>query len=181
MVESTQVTIGASSSTDSVPSRSVLGTAESASSQGEDVNGGSPDGYQHDTQSGWSVILTGSRSISDVVSTSGAEMLLANAIEDSGFEVSEVVSGTARGGDQLGEKWAERRGIPIERFPADWDSHGRSAGPIRNQQMIEYADALVAVHVGDSKATGDKIDKARSTLGRERVEVVNIGGLSQWC
>ena len=51
----------------------------------------------------------------------------------------EVVSGTAKGADSCGEAWARIHGIPVRRFPADWNTHGRSAGPIRNNQMAEYA------------------------------------------
>lgn len=59
------------------------------------------------------------------------------------ISVSEVVSGGAIGVDSDGEAWAERNGIPVERFPADWKAHGRAAGPIRNRKMAEYADAVV--------------------------------------
>jgi hypothetical protein len=57
--------------------------------------------------------------------------------------IREVVSGGAFGADAGGESWAKKRGIPIKRFPADWKTHGRAAGPIRNRQMAEYADAVV--------------------------------------
>jgi hypothetical protein len=78
-----------------------------------------------------------------------------NAIEDSGFEmdITEVVSGTARGVDQMGERWAIANRIPIRRFPADWEKHGRSAGFRRNIQMADYADALIAVWDGQSHGT----------------------------
>jgi len=56
--------------------------------------------------------------------------------------ITEVVSGAAPGADAQGEEWAESKGIPVRRFPADWKAHGRGAGPIRNVQMAEYADAV---------------------------------------
>ena len=56
----------------------------------------------------------------------------------------EVVSGTARGADKLGEEWAKANDYPITHFPADWKKYGKMAGPQRNQKMAEYADALVA-------------------------------------
>lgn len=58
--------------------------------------------------------------------------------------IREVVSGGARGADSCGEEWAESRGIPVTRFPADWKGLGPPAGPIRNCMMAEYADALIA-------------------------------------
>lgn len=72
----------------------------------------------------------------------------------------QIVSGTARGADQLGERYAEKWNIPLKRFPADWDKHGKAAGHIRNQEMAEYADVLVAFWDGESKGTKSMIDKA---------------------
>ena len=69
----------------------------------------------------------------------------------------ELVSGGAQGADFLGEKYALENGIPIKHFPADWDKHGRAAGPIRNQQMADYADVLIAVWDGQSKGTKNMI------------------------
>lgn len=59
------------------------------------------------------------------------------------LEITEVVSGGAKGADTGGEEYAEERGIPIIRFNADWDKHGKAAGPIRNREMANYADAVV--------------------------------------
>lgn len=78
---------------------------------------------------------------------------LASVLASLGWKITEVVSGGCRGIDQLGEAWARERGIPVKVFPADWDRHGRAAGPIRNQQMAEYADALVAFWDGRSRGT----------------------------
>ena len=71
-----------------------------------------------------------------------------------------VVSGTARGSDQLGEQWAHERNVKATQFPADWDQHGKSAGYIRNEEMADYADALVAFWDGTSKGTKHMIDIA---------------------
>lgn len=57
--------------------------------------------------------------------------------------VDEVVSGGAPGADGCGERWATARGIPVRRFLADWKRYGRGAGPIRNREMAQYADAVV--------------------------------------
>ena len=57
--------------------------------------------------------------------------------------ITEVVSGCCPTGvDKMGETWAEIESIPIKRFPADWDKHGRAAGPIRYKQMAEHSDIL---------------------------------------
>lgn len=75
-------------------------------------------------------------------------------------QITEVVSGRARGADRFGEIWAGRRGIPIKQFPANWNKHGKAAGAIRNQQMAEYGDALVAIWDGKSRGTKIMIDMA---------------------
>lgn len=109
-----------------------------------------------------SVIVAGSRSIEEYDKTQHAiERTFEHAVEQSlAADVLEVVSGTADGPDSHGETWASRRGVPVERFPADWDEHGKAAGPIRNQQMAEYADVLVAVWDGESSGTENMIDTA---------------------
>lgn len=99
------------------------------------------------------VIVAGSRTIRDRV-------LVDKAIKDSGFEITELVSGCAQGVDQLGEWWANRNKIPIRKFPAVW-SMGRSAGIQRNIQMANYAEALIAVWDGTSRGTKHMIDEAR--------------------
>ena len=50
----------------------------------------------------------------------------------------EVVSGGARGTDKLGEQFANKYSIKLTIFPADWNTYGKSAGYIRNEQMIKY-------------------------------------------
>jgi len=68
--------------------------------------------------------------------------------------ITEVVSGRATGVDRVGEIWASHRGIPIKFFPAEWSKHGKAAGPIRNRQMGEYANNLLAFW--DKISTGTK-------------------------
>ena len=72
----------------------------------------------------------------------------------------EVVSGTAGGADRLGERYAKERGYSISRFPADWETYKKRAGYIRNDEMAQYGDALIAFWDGFSKGTGHMIDLA---------------------
>ena len=65
----------------------------------------------------------------------------------------EVVSGHAKGADQLGEMWADEYRLKVTLFHADWDKHGKAAGPIRNAAMALYADVLVVFWDGKSKGT----------------------------
>lgn len=76
-----------------------------------------------------------------------------------------IVSGKCEGIDFCGEEWAKSRNISIKSFPADWKRHGKSAGPIRNSQMAEYADALLLIWDGKSRGSSsmkeemEKLDK----------------------
>ena len=72
----------------------------------------------------------------------------------------EIVSGTAKGADQLGEKYAKEKGYRVKRFPADWKKYNKAAGYIRNEEMAKYADALIAFWNGMSKGTEHMINLA---------------------
>lgn len=89
--------------------------------------------------------------------------LVLSAVAQSGFTITEVVSGGANGIDLLGEKWAKENDIPIKTFEAKWNQHGKGAGPIRNQLMVDYADALIAIphEIRYSVGTQDVIKKAQ--------------------
>lgn len=72
-----------------------------------------------------------------------------------------VFSGGAKGVDKCGEWWAKERGVPVERFPADWELYGKAAGPIRNEMMAEEADMLIAFRKNKSPGTTDMIKRAK--------------------
>lgn len=88
---------------------------------------------------------------------------VSEAMRNSGLdvEVTEVVSGTARGVDRLGEEWANKNNIPIKRFPADWEGEGRAAGHIRNRRMGDYADALLVLIYNDSRGSTGMMNYAK--------------------
>ena len=72
-----------------------------------------------------------------------------------------IVSGTARGADKLGERYAQERGYVVHSFPADWTTHGKKAGFLRNVEMAQNADALLAAWDGQSRGTQHMIDIAK--------------------
>lgn len=96
-------------------------------------------------------IIAGSRDILDYD-------LLCNVIESTGYNITCVISGTANGVDKLGEKYAQENNIKLERYPADWNRYGKSAGYKRNKQMEEVCDAAIIVWDGHSKGTKHMID-----------------------
>lgn len=100
------------------------------------------------------VIIAGGRDIENY-------NLIVEAINDSEFDISEVVSGGAKGVDTMGEHWADKHNIPVKRFLARWEIYGRSAGPHRNIEMANYAEALIAVWDGKSRGTKNMIETAK--------------------
>ena len=72
-----------------------------------------------------------------------------------------IISGTARGADTLGEQYAREWGFKLQQFPADWKSCGKTAGIIRNVQMADNADALIAFWDGKSRGTAHMINTAK--------------------
>lgn len=77
------------------------------------------------------------------------------------YEKVEIVSGMAKGADSLALRYAAANNFPTRKFPADWDTHGRSAGYKRNVQMSEYATHCVAFWNGTSKGTSHMIDLSK--------------------
>lgn len=86
-----------------------------------------------------------------------------------------IIEGCARGADKMaGHEWAVDIGrtsssapapIYVEHYPALWDKHGKAAGPIRNQQMLDEGkpDAVIAFHkdIASSRGTADMVRRAR--------------------
>lgn len=105
------------------------------------------------------IIIAGSRDITDFD-------LVKRACRSSGFFTTElinakeieIVSGGAKGVDSLGEYLAKRAGFHLKFFPADWVTYGKAAGPIRNKQMGDYADCLIAIRLDNSKGTTHMIE-----------------------
>lgn len=105
------------------------------------------------------VIIAGSRSIKDMA-------LVEAAIAASGYHITEVVSGGARGVDSLGEEWAILNKIklgPDFSVPDyEWKKNPHTAGHKRNGRMAKYAEALIAIWDGVSGGTANMIEQARA-------------------
>jgi len=99
------------------------------------------------------VIIAGTRIITDYERVE-------DAINKSGFDITEVVCGMASGVDSLGERYAKEHDIPVAYYPAEWDVYGRSAGCIRNIEMAKNADALIAIIRNNSPGTTHMIKEA---------------------
>jgi len=75
--------------------------------------------------------------------------------------ISRVISGDSGNVDLAAEQWAKDRGLRFTAYPADWESHGKAAGPIRNAHMAEAGDMLMAFWDGKSRGTRSMIREAR--------------------
>ncbi|GGF57096.1 hypothetical protein GCM10011332_08170 [Terasakiella brassicae] len=119
-------------------------------------------------------IIAGSRQIED-------KEALAQTIAASGFEITEVVSGTCRGVDVMGEEWGRANGVPVRPFPADWLTHGRVAGELRNRDMAHYADALVLLWDGKSPGASCMLREANKAGIKIHTQIygVDMGDLEK--
>lgn len=99
------------------------------------------------------VIIAGSRYFNNFE-------VLQEAIRQSGFVITSVVSGCAPGVDTMGELYAAKYALPVDRHPANWQLFGKAAGPIRNKEMAQNADALIALLAPGSRGTADMIRQA---------------------
>ena len=106
------------------------------------------------------VIIAGSRTFTDYA-------LLKDTLDELAFRTYpfdfsiEIVSGTARGADKMGEQWAKENGKVIHEFKPDWDGLGKSAGYRRNEDMAKFADAAICFWDGTSRGTKHMIDLAK--------------------
>ena len=101
------------------------------------------------------VAVVGSRKFNDYDSLCEVLFSSVNPLEDT------IVSGGAKGADILAEQFADENNIPKKVFLADWNKYGKGAGFIRNSQIIEEADYVIAFWDGISKGTLDTINKAK--------------------
>lgn len=90
------------------------------------------------------VVIAGSRTFHNYP-------LLKNIVQGSGFEITEVVNGGAKGADYCGVLYGTEYNIPIMTFQADWDKYNKAAGVIRNSEMADYADVAIIVMLVYSK------------------------------
>ena len=76
--------------------------------------------------------------------------------------IAVLIEGGARGADFMARRFAEWKGIPVVTFDADWKTHGKAAGPIRNQRMIEEGKPDLVVAFEGGSGTADMVRRARA-------------------
>lgn len=87
--------------------------------------------------------------------------LLKTEIDKLNLDIDLIISGGAKGADSLGERYAKERKIKTKIFYPDWNKFGSKAGPLRNTQIIENSDVVIAFWNGISTGTLDSINKAK--------------------
>lgn len=95
------------------------------------------------------LLIAGSRDFNDY-------QLLKKSLKPENIEC--IISGCARGADTLAIQYAKEFNIPVEKYPADWNKYGRSAGYIRNKIMVDRATAVICFWDGKSKGTRHTIN-----------------------
>ena len=83
-------------------------------------------------------------------------------LQDLGYDT--ILEGEANGADSIAREEAERIGMKVEKYPADWSRYGRAAGPIRNRRMLDRNPNLVlAFHndISHSRGTADTVNEAK--------------------
>lgn len=109
------------------------------------------------------LVIAGSRGITDYEVVRSA--VIASGYWKQHKHSLEIVSGMARGVDSLAVEFARRNGLNLWEFPADWEQYGKSAGYIRNREMGQFCDAVIAIWDGKSPGTKHMIDIA-DALGK---------------
>lgn len=68
-------------------------------------------------------------------------------------DISEIVSGGAKGVDSSAREYAELNGLKLTEFLPDYEKYGQRAPLRRNDQIIDYADMVLAFWDGKSRGT----------------------------
>lgn len=106
----------------------------------------------------YKLIVAGGREFSDYNLMREA---IAEFIKEHKITKLEIVSGGARGADSMGEEYAEYYGHSKHIIPADWNTHGKAGGYIRNMEMANYADGCIIFWDEASKGSKHMIDIAK--------------------
>jgi YspA, cpYpsA-related SLOG family len=113
------------------------------------------------------LIIAGSRTFTDY-------QLLCQTLAPDRHRITQVITGGAKGADQLGYRWAWKHTIRHQLFRADWERFGKSAGVRRNYQMAQAGDLLLAFWDGRSAGTQHMISCMQQL--RKPVVVIRTDG-----
>lgn len=118
------------------------------------------------------VLVCGGRLFSDA---EYAYRVLDQLHRERGVEV--LIEGDAEGADRIAGSWARQNGIENLKFPADWTTHGRAAGPIRNGQMLVEGKPDLVLAFPGGRGTANMIRQAKAAgvpVQEEPAEQTNV-------
>lgn len=111
------------------------------------------------------VLITGSRNFTNT-------KLMYNALSSIQNNGITLVHGGCRGADKIAEKIGKELGFQIEEHLANWDKHGKSAGMIRNVEMLNSGiDLVLAFPTKESRGT---IHCIKEAVGKN-IPVIKVG------
>lgn len=83
-------------------------------------------------------------------------------------ECMRVIQGGAHGADQIAREWCASRFVVYENYAADWKTHGKAAGPLRNQRMIDQGKPDLVLAFPGGRGTADMVRRAKTAGIRVR-------------
>lgn len=105
------------------------------------------------------VLVTGGRDYADASTLWGALDVLRR---ESPHDALIIIQGGAHGADQMAREWCLSRLVPYDNFRADWIAHGSSAGPLRNQRMLDEGKPDLVVAFPGGRGTADMVRRAEA-------------------
>jgi hypothetical protein len=109
------------------------------------------------------ILVCGGRNYADAsLLNATLDNIVANIRATASGQSVRLIHGAARGADSLAAAWASSRGLAATAYPAKWDIHGRSAGFVRNKQMLDEGQPHLVVAFPGGAGTAMMIRIARS-------------------
>lgn len=105
------------------------------------------------------VLVTGGRNYRD---TAAIDRELSSLHRKARHDCMRVIQGGADGADRLAREWCHRNFVTYLNFPADWKTHGKAAGPLRNARMIAEGKPDIVIAFPGGRGTADCVRKARA-------------------
>lgn len=87
--------------------------------------------------------------------------------------ITELISGGARGIDNIAERWADEHGVPKQIFKPNYNLYGRAAPIIRNRLIVKASDIVIAIWDGKSKGTKFIVEYAKQIGVPVKIIIVN--------
>lgn len=81
-----------------------------------------------------------------------------------------IIEGDAPGADRIAGAWAKKRRVDLRLFPADWKKHGRSAGYIRNREMLNEGKPDLVIAFPGGRGTANMVEQAE----RAGVRIIKV-------